>query len=180
MNILAIDPGNLTSGWLIYETESKCPLYHGIEDNDDLLAMLEKVFPMNDVACEYLAIEMMACYGMPVGKDVLETCVWIGRFIQAWGRPEYELVYRIDVRMALCKDSRAKDGNIRQAIIDLYPPTGGGNVPQIGIKKKPGPLYGISKDVWSALAIAITAEDSITKRERSHQDGEEKPNASRN
>jgi hypothetical protein len=43
---------------------------------------------------------------------------------------------------------KAKDANIRQALIDKIGPQ--------GTKKDPGPTYGISKDVWSALAIAVT------------------------
>jgi len=55
------------------------------------------------------------------------------------------------VKLALCGDSRAKDANIRQALIDRF-----GGSAAIGRKTAPGPLYGISRDVWSALAIAVT------------------------
>jgi hypothetical protein len=55
------------------------------------------------------------------------------------------------VKLALCGDSRAKDANIRQALIDRF-----GGSAAIGRKANPGPLYGISPDVRSALAIAVT------------------------
>lgn len=104
-----------------------------------------------------LAIEMIASYGMPVGKEVFETCVWIGRFIQSWGdSTPVKLVYRKDVKMRLCGSMKAKDANIRQALIDLFPATGGGKTPQIGTKSKPGPLYGVSTHIWPALAVAVT------------------------
>jgi hypothetical protein len=110
--------------------------------------------------CEQIAIEMIACYGMAVGKTVFHTCVWVGRFIELWNRStyvnEHNLVYRKDVKMHLCNSMRAKDSNIRQAIIDRYPATGGGKTPQIGTKAQQGPLYGVSKDVWAALGVAIT------------------------
>lgn len=106
-----------------------------------------------------LAIEMIASYGMPVGREVFETCVWIGRFIEAWGGP-YTLVYRKDVKLHLCGQPRAKDSNIRQALIDRY----GGKDRAVGKKATPGPLYGVSADVWSALAIAVTFADGACKR----------------
>jgi len=85
---------------------------------------------------------------------VFETCVWIGRFIQAWGRGEF--VYRKEACVELCGSAKAKDPNIRQALIDRWKPTGGGKTPQVGTQSKPGPLRGISGDQWSALAIAVT------------------------
>ncbi|MBV8782506.1 MAG: hypothetical protein JO353_14005, partial [Phycisphaerae bacterium] len=51
---------------------------------------------------------------------------------------------------------RAKDGNIRQALIDRFGPT---KERAIGKKKSPGPLYGMSGDCWSALAVAVTYAD---------------------
>jgi len=62
---------------------------------------------------------MIASYGMPVGREVFETCLWIGRFIECWCGP-YTLVYRREVKSFLCADSRAKDSNVRQAVIDRY------------------------------------------------------------
>ena len=152
MQILAIDPGTTRSAWLYYDTEKKKPLSFDIFENEKLVEAIKGPDPIAD----HLAIEMVACYGMAVGKAVFETCVWIGRFIEAFGSKNHTKVYRMDVKMCLCKNSRAKDGNIRQAAIDRFEPTGGGACPQVGIKSQPGPLYGVSKDIWSALAVAIT------------------------
>lgn len=127
----------------------------GVLPNFDLLDMIASTAPTSG---KELAIEMIASYGMPVGREVFETCLWIGRFVQAWHSPEdVELIYRKDVKMHLCGTPRAKDQNVRQALIDLFPATGGGKTPQIGTVKQPGPLYGVSTHAWPALGVAITA-----------------------
>jgi hypothetical protein len=157
MHIIAIDPGPEKSAYLRLTTG--IPTFHVILPNEDILKMLAH----RTMDADVLVIEMVASYGMAVGKSVFETCVWIGRFIQASPCP-VERMYRMAVKMHLCHDSRAKDGNIRQAIIDRYPATGGGKCPQIGTKKNKGPLYGVSKDVWSALALAITYNETQSKQ----------------
>lgn len=154
MIVLAIDPGPVQSAVVYYDTIHRIlvPPF-GIRQNDDLLSALQGRRTI------HLVIEMIASYGMPVGKTVFETCVWIGRFIQRWEEAvpdSHRLIYRKDVKMHLCQSARAKDSNVRQALIDKFPATGGGKTPQIGTKKQPGPLYGVSKDVWSALAVAVT------------------------
>ena len=161
MRILAIDPGNEQSAFVFYVNGEV--IEHRILRNDMMLLKFGEFRPRL-----LMAIEMVASYGMPVGKDVFETCVWIGRFIQKWGPEHSHKVYRTDVKMHLCHTARAKDSNVRQALIDLYPATGGGKCPQIGIKSKPGPLYGVSKDVWSALAVAVTFEASVEQALQSH------------
>jgi hypothetical protein len=55
------------------------------------------------------------------------------------------------VKVAICGDSRAKDPNIRQALIDRY----GGKERAIGNKNLTGPLHAIARDVWAALALAV-------------------------
>ena len=153
MTILAIDPGTTKSGWAV--VDGLTVTFSGVSGNDELL---EYLGTYRKGGCEaQIAIEMIASYGMPVGREVFETCVWIGRFVQAWHTPDHvELVYRKDVKMYLCGTPRAKDANVRQAIIDRYPAIGGGKCPQIGVKAKPGPLFGLSTHAWPALGVALT------------------------
>jgi hypothetical protein len=96
------------------------------------------------------ACEMIASYGMAVGKEVFETCVWIGRFVEIAYEP-VQLVYRRDVKLHLCHSPRAKDANVRQALIDRLGPQ--------GTKKNPGPTYGMKSHLWAALAVAVYAGD---------------------
>jgi hypothetical protein len=148
--ILAIDPGTTESGWCTYDGSRV--IDSGVRPN---FAMLEQV---RISLADRLCIEMIASYGMAVGREVFETCVWIGRFQQAWRDPEsVELVYRRDVKLHLCGSAKAKDPNVRQALLDMFPRTGGGKTPQIGTKGQPGPLYGVSSHAWPALGVAITA-----------------------
>lgn len=142
--ILALDPGTTETGWVRFDG---CKVRSsGIVPNSILLEHVKTESPTLDCT---LAIEMIASYGMAVGREVFETCVWIGRFQQAWHEPDaVRLVYRRDVKMHLCGSARAKDPNIRQALIDLLGPQ--------GTKKAPGPCYGIKLHAWAALGVAVT------------------------
>jgi hypothetical protein len=100
---------------------------------------------------EEIAIEMVASYGMAVGAPVFETCVQIGRFIEVAEGP-VRLVFQKDTRMHLCSSMRAKETNIRQALLDRFGP--------VGTKKAPGPLFGVKSHIWSALAVAVTASET--------------------
>lgn len=155
--IFAIDPGDVNSAWLTYNPEQKRVLFFGIEKNISLLSKICNSINNNHI----YVFEMVQSYGMPVGRSVFETVFWIGRFWQAAGDSEKHRIYRSDVKMFLCNSMRAKDSNVRQVLIDRFPPIGGGKIQQIGTKKQPGPLYGISQDVWSALALAVTYSENI-------------------
>ena len=114
--ILAIDPGNTESGYALIDSSNCRPLDIGKIPNDSLrnrliLGLLDNV--------DQVSIEMVASYGMSVGKDVFETCVWIGRFLELAGS-DVELVYRRDVKLHHCGTVKAKDSNITQALIDRF------------------------------------------------------------
>jgi hypothetical protein len=157
MLILALDPGPTETGWVVL-TDDRAVRACGTSQNGVLLSNLENFW--NDGA--HLAIEMVASYGMAVGREVFETVWWIGRFTQAWPKPdEVRRVYRMDVKMHVCKDSRAKDANIRAGLLDMFPASGGGKTPQIGTVKQPGPLFGVSGHMWSALGVAVTAQHQM-------------------
>lgn len=161
MRIIAIDPGTTQSAWVLLDGEEDPPRVAamGLERNGLVRAMLAAS------QAEHLAIEMVACYGMPVGATTFETCLWIGRFIELWQRPYTKIYRKADTCMRLCNSSRANDANIAQAIRDRYPATGGGAKPQVGTKKQPGPLYGVKKDIWQALGVGLAWFD-IQKEER--------------
>jgi hypothetical protein len=149
--ILAIDPGTTESGWCLYHTE-RGVMEAGVKPND--LMLME----IGYMPADALALEMIASYGMAVGKEVFETCVWIGRFQQKWRHPgAVRLVYRRDVKLHLCGSPRAKDANIRQALIDLIGPQ--------GTKKAPGPTYGVKSHAWAALGVAVTAAHQLKQKE---------------
>lgn len=148
--ILGIDPGCTESAYVILGDNLK-PVEFGKKPNDEVLDIVH----CNNVlkAVEHFAIEMVASYGMAVGKDVFETVFWIGRFWEETGNiQQKQRIYRkTDVCMNLCHNTKAKDSNIRQALIDRFGP--------VGTKKNPGWFYGVSKDVWSAIAVGVTYHD---------------------
>ena len=149
--VVGIDPGTEQSAYVEIEMPSWKVLQHEIVQNDQLLGILDdgKLFP---TPSRHHAIEMLASYGMAVGAEVFMTAVWIGRFLQAL-EGDATLVYRREVKLALCNSPRANDSNVRQALIDRYGP---GKAKAIGLKASPGPLYGIRKDEWQALGVAVT------------------------
>ncbi len=159
MQCLALDPGPERTAALVYEPSMGRVEVLGILENDDLLARLSGWYEGTQA---HLAIEMIASFGMPVGKTIFETVFWIGRFYEAWPGP-VSRVYRKDVKMHLCNHPRAKDGNIRQALIDRF---GGSKPAAVGTKPKPGPLYGVKLDLWAALGVAVTFADVVWHRDR--------------
>jgi hypothetical protein len=151
MTILAIDPGTVQSAWVMYDSGSVWPVMDfGIEPNYQLVARLREWRPSVAV------IEQVASYGMPVGAEVFETVRWAGRFEEALHPTPVVLLARMAVKMHVCGNSRAKDANIRQALLDRFGGPFFDHRVAVGTKKAPGPLYGIHADLWSALAIAVT------------------------
>ena len=154
--ILAIDPGNEQSAYVVIDKDLK-PIQFAKVDNEKLMKLI-KSGEFN--GCNHLAIEMIASYGMAVGKTVFETCVWIGIFMEAL-KTEYGLkatwVYRKDVKMNLCNSAKAKDSNVTQALVDRFAPYTRNKGK--GTKKAPGFFYGFKADIWAAYAVGVTYAD---------------------
>lgn len=149
--ILAVDPGNTQSGFVLFNPVLGHVVSAGVRDNDNMLALVSEWAKEGNCTC---AIEMIASYGMPVGKEVFDTCVWVGQFVREWksiSGTDATLVYRKDVKLHLCGTHHAKDSNIRQALLDKFGAQ--------GTKKNKGPLYGVKSHMWAALAVAVTASE---------------------
>jgi hypothetical protein len=163
--ILSIDPGNVSSALVFIVGEHtgalSLPSIHKTFYGENESCLIQII--ANTGRIRRLIIEDVVCMGMPAGKTLFDTAKWVGRFVQFWhdfcSLESPTVVPRHQIKMHHCGSTRAKDANIRQAVIDRFPATGGGKVPQIGTSKQKGPLYGISGDLWSALAIALYAFD---------------------
>ncbi len=150
--IFSIDPGNELSAYCLLDQNLK-PVQFGKVDNFELIKIIENClwskYELKGIEVHF-AIEMIASYGMAVGKSVFETCVWIGKFTEhCLNEPTY--IYRKDEKMNLCHSMKAKDSNIRQALIDRFG--------VVGTKKNPGWFYGFKADVWAAYAVGVTYHD---------------------
>lgn len=155
--ILAIDPGNIESAYCLIEKDTYKPIEFGKVSNGYLIDYINS---LDENKVNALAIEMVASYGMPVGKEVFETCVWIGRFIEEfinYIKPNYKYIYRKEVTTNLCNSVRAKDSNVRQALIDKFATHDLKNGK--GTKKNPDWFYGFKADIWSAYAVGVTYLD---------------------
>lgn len=156
--LLAIDPGNIESAYVLMDYECK-PIRLAKEVNEKALRILD------DSRIKEVRIEMIASYGMPVGYEVFETCLFIGRIIQRCIdlKLNYELIYRKEVKVNLCGTTKAKDSNVTQALVDRF--ARGQNNKGKGTKKEPGWFYGFKKDIWQAYAVGVTAIDRMKEVE---------------
>ena len=148
--ILAIDPGNEQSGYAEFDGKSLKPLSFGKIDNGELLAYIKNTTEENDE----LAIEMIASYGMAVGASVFDTCVWIGRFIEAFKGKRVTRIFRREEKLHICHSPNAKDSNIRVALIDRFAEHD--KISGKGTKKNPDFFYGFKADCWAAFAVGLT------------------------
>ena len=188
MKIFAIDPGPVESGWCIWDTAEPHLLWKNREwkqkkkifgkpaiaelgeppfgkiDNRTLVGIIQLKAPQ----VQAWAIESVASYGMRVGKEVFDTCKWVGRFevfihhCQTQTFPSWEplqwplLMPRTDVKMYLTGRATTKDSDIRASLIERFGSQ--------GKKDTPGVLYGISKDSWSAVALAVATQMRLQER----------------
>ena len=79
-SIIAIDPGNRQSAYCVIDCNTLRPLEFGKVDNEELR---NKLVFANEQGWQWAVIEMVASYGMAVGREVFDTVLWIGRFYEA-------------------------------------------------------------------------------------------------
>ncbi len=156
MRVLAIDPGKRV-GIVIWEPEIP-RIVHNIYNQGEALTYFREIEDGFGGIFNYVGIEMIGHYGsgMPAGKDVFDTCVFIGRVIEILKSHGPILIQRREIKLHFCGNMRAKDSNIRQSLIDRF------GIP--GVKKNQGILYGIKGDEWQALALAVYIGDSTESR----------------
>lgn len=153
MKVLAVDPGPVQSAWVLWAGVGPVERF-GIGPNHELL---RDDFEMAFASRVILLIERVACYGMPVGREVFDTVFFSGQLAQQFRRHAVNRIERGQVKMQLCGTMRAKDSNIIQALKDRFGDK--------GTKHTPGFFYGFSKDIWQAFALAVAWFDMLEPHE---------------
>lgn len=160
--ILAIDPGNVQSGFCLLNEYNAYPVNVGKKPNAEVREYLNYIY--HTMKIDGIAIENVESYGMPVGREVFDTCIEIGRLTQLaeqYGWP-VQYIYRHEEKLNLCNSARANDTTIKHALVDRFAP-GEPNYGK-GTKKNPGWFYGFSNDMWSAYAVGVTYIDLYIKK----------------
>jgi len=150
MIIIAIDPGPERSGYVVFD--GKKLLEYGWDKTADIRDALDAWRECHTS----VVFEGVESYGMAVGAETFETVFVTGRLyelaVRCYDDKRVSRIYRKAIKLHLCGSARAKDGNIRVALLDRF----GGATAAKGTKAEPGPLYGVSGHCWAALALAVT------------------------
>ena len=148
--IIGVDPGPTESAYCLV-TPTYEVFQAGKIPNAQMVAMLKQ--PPTELVA---VIEGIQSYGMPVGREVFDTCYQVGRLLQVcddndipthiYNRPEYS--------RAICGAGKVTDAVLRQALLLRF-----------GADTKGGPLHLLkgNSDKRSAYAIAVYHLD-MTRR----------------
>jgi hypothetical protein len=150
--ILAIDPGPVRSGWVLFDGVRV--LQSGDYDNPTILMA---VYSRACGTADMLALEEPEGMGQ-IASTALLRAAWQGGILEAkWPGLRAMRITRRRVLAHLLRGpkppGKSNDSRVRAALIDLVGPQ--------GTKAHPGPTYGVSGDAWAALAVAVTALDEM-------------------
>ena len=153
-DIISIDPGNKLSAFSILDITTHHPAQFGKIPNDEMRDVLINYIKARD--SPIVVIETMMAMGMPVGSEVFDTCIFIGRLTELAESVGAQVHYitRRQEKLTLCGTMKSKDKDIRRALINRYAKFDFKNGK--GTKAKPDVFYAISSDCWSSCAIGVT------------------------
>lgn len=174
MLVIGIDPGTHQSAFVAYSPDGRRVLNKGIEINERVLRAIYGLVQGGDT---HGVIEDMVPYA--TGYSTKETIFWVGRFWEAFSQTGIyaHRIVRDKVVMHLCgrlwvthvdedgkkHQKKLGDKHVKQALLTRFEASGGGKIPQVGIKAKKGPLFGMKSHMWPALAVAITFSEKEQK-----------------
>jgi len=173
---IGIDPGQRHSGIVLLRDPFNVERFIEASvdsDNTDVIAWLRDRVAILRPAV--IVIEDMQATGVPCGHALLDTARWIGQFKEAAQHTasvyggKVVMLTRSKVRMLL---GAKKDGAVRQAVLAMFRKTGGGTTAQVGTKKWPGPLYGVTGHAWQAVGVCIAYLAMLTMKRADDARGE--------
>ena len=150
MMIIGVDPGPKETGYAIMDTSDYLPLEAGKLPNAEFSVMLS----MAPAEGLHIACEGIQSQGMPVGKEVFETCFNIGeyRHIARVAAIPFFIYPRQEYARSICGCKQYGDAVLRKALIMRF----GGDR-----KGEPLNLLKGDTDRRSAFAVAVYHADLL-------------------
>lgn len=150
--LLAIAPGLGSSAWVLMDTDTRRPLFAGIDTNGEIRGLFDKLVPSDQVVLTYRDGDRL----------------WAGRFIEltiAAGIHPNRL--DLTIARALLGDTAPIGATLRQALIDRFAP----GVPNDGkgTNAHPGWFHGFAGDMWAAYALGVAWLDIADRRHATEQ-----------
>jgi hypothetical protein len=163
LKILAIDPGQIESAWVLMEGLKihSC----NIEENE----LIRKALDFDEWQQDVIALEYVVAYGRS-GKEVSDTAFEAGRLIQS-SKSAFFPYTRSKVRGHLC-GSRGSDSKIIEELVRRFTPDTfakyvnnelSWNKTVMEAKEKY--FKDFRKDIWQAYALGVTYYDLNVKGE---------------
>lgn len=148
MKILAVDPAPEESAWVMWDTETHD--FYGARMGLDLVGDIV-LWPFLGPRVDICAIEFPQSYGVNAGLSLFLTAFEAGRVARSL---EISTEIRLYGRPAVKGQIGGKnDSEIRKSLMMRH-----------GEAKKGQKLYGVKKDIWAALALAVAIDENPNLR----------------
>ena len=161
MIIHAIDPGPITCGVVIYDTDARAVI--ACDKAQPVEVVLRAITATAARGNQWIvACERVQSYGI-AGSSLLQTAESFGRI---WDRAEghglpFVPLYRREVlrELDLLGAKGNRDSAVRLRMLEMH----GGRERALGSKATPGPLYGVTSHAWQALGLACAAASMLDR-----------------
>lgn len=153
MRLLAIDPANEQTAYVLVETNGMEIIDKGKIPNDEFIKLLE----LGEY--DHMAIEILVNMGR-TGATLFETAEMIGKcmYINSVNNKPYTRISRQKVKVHFQVKRKlngvkapSADSQIRTSLINRFG--------EVGTKKNQGYFYGFKADIWQAMAVCVYTTD---------------------
>lgn len=159
--IIAFDPGNEQTGWVVALADNSKLLYKNKEDNREVYNKLLTYLSNSEFEIEKIGIEYPSSFGLPVNQTLLDTCTFIGILSQVFLsyslKPEY--IFRKSIKMFLTGSTRSNDSAVNSRVREYVGEDYTLKKPNYWywndeVEKRGGARY-CNNDMYAAIAVLL-------------------------
>ncbi len=167
--LLAIDPGPTYSALVGWDGERV--LFKEKLPSDQVNWKVSQLCMVEKHGYQALLIEQVKLY-QAADQNLHDTILWCGRFVEWWSKMTSDqvpchLIPRVRIKAHITGVPSCKDGTVIAALKDRF------GHPSRKIKLPEGDnggiLYGVTKDCWQALALAVYGVDKWDELEKERE-----------